>query len=341
MDGQFARAKSLNVYTIPALTLVVGVGVYFLLFQIVVAPFHPSTDMLARSAPAFVVGAGAPVTEVAAKRMTALYALAIPTILMALSALALAVVAFSIVLKPYGRGAQLLGVAAIPVGGLIGFVEQYANPIRHLVADCRPGSAPICPLDQAVAMGGSPPLLRAEDLDHIQWLVSLNSVVSVAALCLIGACVLVLSRSVDPATVSIAEMKARRAGLEGLLLVLAPVLVFSVSTTHGFHHLAAAMMAEPDATAYNSLASTGTQYWGAVYTIIIIVVAFPAVLSVTRDAKLVAADRLPDADFAARQEWRKKMGIEFAFRERVGVLLAAIAPVLTSPALDALRGFAG
>ncbi len=329
---------------LPILTIIGGLGVYFLLFQFLVDPLNPNLDSLGSPNAVFFWETDAPasLTEALAADLNARYAFAIPSVLMALVFVAVLIVAFGQVLPQFGWPAMALGVAALPLGAAIGYVEQYANPLRAAVADCLPASLDdSCPLDQAVARNPGGWSFDAGVLDQIRFLVSVNSAVSVAGIALIGICAIFIARTVPTSALDPDYLKRRRAGLDTMLVVVGLLLVFSVATTHGFYNFSSALMWPETAGSFRLLASAGTTYWGAAYTTVLIVLAAPAIASVARDARRAARAALPDASFAQRQAWCHDQGIEIALRERLRLATAALAPVLTAPVLDLLRSVAG
>ena len=82
---------------------------------------------------------------------------------------------------------------------------------------------------------------------------------------------------------------------------------------------------------------TGTAYWGAVYTIVMLVFALPAYISVAWDGRRASVKALPDGTFSERLEWRKQRGLDPAVRDKLGIGLTSLAPVLTTPLLDLLQ----
>lgn len=326
-------------YALSALIVGGGISVYFLLIQLLVDPFNPRGALPAPDA-VFLWEGQSPALPAAilAVDLNARYAFAVPSVLMALSFVAALAVAFSLVLPQFGRRAFILGVLSLPVGAAIGYFEQHANPLRTIVADCPPGlTLASCPLDQAALRSPSGLIFNADVLAQVRFLTSFNSMVSVAAIVLIGVCCIFIARTVPATQIDTRDLARRRAALEAMLTVVAPILVFSVATTHGFYHFSSALMHQPQAEAYRLLASAGTTYWGAVYTTVLIVIAVPAAVSVAWDGKRAAAVALPDGTFAERLEWRKTHGVEIDLRDRLRLAVASFAPVLTAPFLDLLR----
>jgi hypothetical protein len=140
-----------------------------------------------------------------------------------------------------------------------------------------------CPLDQAVirALPGSS--FTIETLGHIRFLTHFNSIISVAAIFLLGICFIFLARSAGSQRLDPTHLRIRRNNLEAVLMIAGLVLVCSVATTHGFYHLASSLMQPMYGEPLRQLASAGSTYWGAVYTTVLIVVALPAMISIARD----------------------------------------------------------
>ncbi len=330
-------------YLPSALIIVGGFGVYYFLFQVLVDPLNPSGP-LPEIGPVFLWQGNPPASPSAilAADLNARYTFAVPSVLMTLSFVAAVIVAFSFVLPQFGRAAMALGLLSLPVGAGIGWSEQYANPLRAIVADCSRRLADMsCPLDQAALRAPSEFMFGADTLAQVRFLANLNSMVSVAAIALIGVCCIFIARTVPASQLGTAYLVRRRAGLDAMLTVVGPILVFSVATTHGFYHFSSALMHQPAADAYRLLASAGTTYWGAVYTTVLIVIAVPAAVSVTWDGRRAAVAALPAGNFTERLEWRKKEGVELSIRDRLRLAAASFAPVLTAPFLDILRNSLG
>ena len=157
----------------PLLTLAGGLGVYFLLFRFLVDPLSPAVDAMRGAEYRFLWEMDAPPGRAAliAADVNARYAQAVPTVLMTLVFLAALVIAFAVILPRFGRTAIGLGVIALPVGGVVGYFEQYNNPIRAGVANCRPGTGEtFCPLNQAVLRAGTDGTFTGESLRQILFL---------------------------------------------------------------------------------------------------------------------------------------------------------------------------
>jgi hypothetical protein len=346
-DAKTVRSRAVGLllggYLPSALIVVGGFGVYFFLFEVLVDPLNP-TSALPEVGPVFLWEGKSPASQsaVLAADLNARYTFAVPSVLMTLSFIAAVIVAFGFVLRQFGRGAVALGVVSLPVGAVIGYHEQYANPLRTIVADCKPWtSITSCPLDQAALRAPSELMFGADTLAQVRFLANLNSMVSVAAIMLIAACFIFIARTVPASQFDTGYLARRRMGLDAMLTVVGPILVFSVATTHGFYHFSSALMHPPAEDDYRLLASAGTTYWGAVYTTVLLVIAVPAAMSVAWDSRRAAVAALPDGGFAERLEWRKQEGVELSIRDRIRLAVASFAPVLTAPFLDLLRNSLG
>jgi len=346
-DAQNGESRAVELltgrYLLSALIVVGACAVYFLVIEFLVDPFNPA-GALPELGSVFLWEGNTPAPRAAilAVDLNARYAFAVPSVLMTLSFVAAVVVAFGLVLPQFGPVAIVLGMLSLPVGAAIGYLEQYANPLRAIVADCTPGLPVMsCPLDQAALRAPPGMVFGADVLAQVRFLASVNSMVSVAAIALIAVCCFFIARTVPASQIDTGYLSRRRAGLEAMLTVVAPILVFSVATTHGFYHFSSALMLPPASDAYRLLASAGTTYWGAVYTTVLLVIAVPAAVSVSRDGRRASVEALPDGNFAERLEWRKKHGVELDLRDRVRLAVASFAPVLTAPFLNLLRNSLG
>lgn len=330
-------------YHWPLLSLLGGFAVYFFVFRTLVDPLDPSIEALKDFSYQFLWEGEQPVSSVAVvgADMNARYKHAVPSVLLAISFFASLVVAFGYLLPHYGRVALICGILALPVGGIVGFVEQHNNITRMAVADCPPdGGMTFCPLDQAVSREGGTSF-TSETLAHIRFLTDFNSIVSVAAIFLLGICFFFLARSARPSELDPVRLRARRKNLESTLIVAGLVLVFSVATTHGFYNLASALMQTEHGKSVAQLASAGSTYWGAVYTTVLIVVASPATISIARDCQLGAEAALPNGSPKERIEWKEQHGLAIGLKDMLAAALASFAPVLTAPSLDLIQAVLG
>ena len=325
-------------------SLLGGFLVYYLLFKTLVDPLNPQIEALNGLTYQFLWEGEEPASRitVVGADLEARYKHAVPSVLMSLSFLAAVTLAFGFVLPRLGRVALACGAAALPAGAVIGFVEQYNNIIRLAVADCPPsGAMAFCPLNQAVTRGIPGSSFTAEALGHIRFLTDFNSVISVAAIFVLGICFFFLARSAGPRQLDPDHLRTRRRNLEAALTIAGLVLVFSVATTHGFYHLASSLMQPASGQPLAKLASAGSTYWGAVYTTVLIVVVVPATISFARDAKRGAEAALPDGSFEERRKWRERHGLGIGLKDLLAAAAASFAPVLTAPSLDLIQAVAG
>ncbi|MEM9138549.1 MAG: hypothetical protein AAGB15_01840 [Pseudomonadota bacterium] len=324
----------------PLLTVFGGLAVYFLLFGLFVDPLTPRVEALRSVSYTFLweLPDPPPAAEIIAADTNARYAIAIPTVLLALTFAAVLISSFAVVLPRLGRAAVPLGVAAVPAGATVGYLEQYNNPVRAGVTNCRPGTGEtFCPLNQAVERAGEPAFFTEDSLSLILRLVDLNSAISVSAIFLLGITFLFIARIRPEAYLTPDRLRARRTALTSAITLAGLTLLFSVATTHGFYHHAASLMPEEDAKALAALGSTGSIYWGAVYSTVFTVIAVPAVFGMFRDVDRAARHHLPDATHAERQKWCTEHGLSLDVRDTLTPLLASLSPVLATPALDFFR----
>jgi hypothetical protein len=198
-----------------------------------------------------------------------------------------------------------------------------------------------CPLNQAVIRGLPGSSFTVETLGHIRFLTHFNSIISVAAILLLATCFSFLARSSDPQRLDPARLRMRRLNLESCLFIAGLILVFSVATTHGFYNLASSLMHPTSAEPLGQLASAGAQYWGAVYTTVLIVIALPATISIVRDSQLASEAAVPNSTFRERRAWREQHGLDIGMKDMLAAAAAGFAPVLTAPSLDLLQAVLG
>jgi len=324
----------------PLMTVIGGVGAYFLVFRVFVDPVHDQVAPIDPESYRFLWEAGAArdPTAVLAADLAARYAVAIPSAMLAMAALASFVAAFAIILRRFDWPTRALGAVAGLAGALLGYVEQYNNPVRGAVADCPPGDLDrLCPLDQAVLRAGPEASFSGAGLEQLQLLVHMNSALSVAACCVLGVCFLAIARQADAGGLDPVTLRRRRTALSFTLCLAALILVLSIATTHGYYHFASSLIADAPGRNIGALGSAGASYWGAVYSTVFVIIALPAVFGMYRDVRRAAIRANPGASHAARTRWCAEHGLTVDLREVLLPMLTALAPVLTSPLLDALR----
>ncbi len=326
----------------PVLCVMGGLVAYFLLFGYLVDPLNPKASAMRGASYLFMWETDPPPSQAAilAADLNARYAMAVPSVLMSLSFLATLILAFAVILNNFGRVAMAMGALAVPVGAVVGFLEQFNNPIRAAVTNCKPGTGQnFCPLDQAVQRAGDLGSFTMKSLTQIKILTHWNSVISVAAIFLLAICFLFIARRATQAELAPEMLRRRRHALNGAMALGGLVLVFSVATAHAFHHIAPALMAPQDAAPFAGLALAGSTYWGAVYTTVLIVIAVPAMVSITTDIQRASERHIADGTYADRVEWRKQQGLSIDMRDTLGPLLASLTPILTAPTLNVLKPF--
>ncbi|MBX2854478.1 MAG: hypothetical protein KTR21_05795 [Rhodobacteraceae bacterium] len=107
------------------------------------------------------------------------------------------------------------------------------------------------------------------------------------------------------------------------------------------------MLLEPEvAKSYIAATSRYTALWGALGTILLATALAPAVVSVNRQLDRVAsrelgANRGRHVSFEERMIWRRKHGLLVSAQQALTTGAAVVAPVMTSPTLDATHGGSG
>ncbi|MEM0988413.1 MAG: hypothetical protein AAGK00_05990 [Pseudomonadota bacterium] len=325
----------------PILSLGGGMVAYFLLFGLLVDPLSPTGAALHPNSYAFLWEAEpAPAPhQVLAADLNARYGIAIPSVLLTIAFLATIAMAFVKVLPLFGKPATASGAVALLVGAFIGYLEQYNNATRAHVANCNPASGTAaCPLNQAAQRSDGQALASFDQaaLDQILLLVHWNSMVSVAAIVLLGMCFLFIAREAAEDELTPDILYQRKTAFLVSVVVAGLVLVFSVATANGFYRMAAALMSPADAAPMFALAEAGASYWGAVYSTVIIVISAPAAMAVLADIRRGAALACPGTEYAQRRDWREDHGLNVNFRQVLAPLLASLSPLLTTPALNVL-----
>lgn len=324
----------------PTVILIGSLAAYFLLFRLFVDPLTPGYQAFQNAQYTFIweVPNPPPPGQIIASDINARYSVAIPTVLLTLTFIGVLLASFTVLLPRLGRSAIWLGGLGVPVGGVVGYFEQYNNPVRAGVANCPPGEDwTFCPLDQAVLRAKPPSIFDQPSLDLILRLVDLNSALSAAAIVVLGIVFLFIARVRSIEELIPENLRMRRVALNTAIALAALSLVFSVATTHGFYHLASVLMAREDSNAMAALGSAGALYWGAVFSTAFVVIVLPAVVSLYRDVERAARAAMPDATHDARRKWCVEHGLTMDIRDSIAPLLASLAPVLATPALDLVR----
>jgi len=131
-----------------------------------------------------------------------------------------------------------------------------------------------------------------------------------------------------------AAFRKRKRRLQTTLALSALVLTLSVASTYALYRWPLAMLGPGDAKSYVDMISMASGFWGLAYTLILIAAAVPAMISFGRDVnRAAAADGRQGDDI---NKWIADGELRFAPREGVAAFIAAAAPILTTPLLDAL-----
>lgn len=323
-----------------------AVAVYFLLFEQIVTPLNPDPALLDALTPEFPWTSEKPAeaAKATAAAVAARYAFVLPSVLVVIAALAALATSIFAVLPHYGPAAQRLGIGAAVGGGVLGHLYQHSNTLRSVVADCPPVpgvalEALTCPLNVAARQTGDLGFpITAEHVAHLSMTVDISATLATAALLASAVSFFFIARSArNDAELSVRELRTRRRTLAVTLAAGGVLLAVAVATTHGFYHIAASMMTEAAAKPFLSLASSGAGYWGAIYSTLLVTLALPAILSLQRDGERAARHVKGEDDLEAQRKWREAEGLTFRFNEKLGSSLAALAPLLTAPALDLLN----
>ncbi|MEM1299854.1 MAG: hypothetical protein AAGH68_11305 [Pseudomonadota bacterium] len=134
-------------------------------------------------------------------------------------------------------------------------------------------------------------------------------------------------------------LRQRWRSFRTVLVFAAIVLTLSVATNKAFYNWPLGLLEEKFREAYGAITGAAIGFWGTLYTMILISVAGPALLSLALDIDRVseaAARDAPPEKKTTPAAWRKAHGLVLAPREALSGMLAVAAPLLTSPAMDAL-----
>ena len=139
------------------------------------------------------------------------------------------------------------------------------------------------------------------------------------------------------------SLRARVIVLQIAVVLAAANIVLSVAYTRAMVSWPP-MLLEPEiAKSYIAATSRYTALWGALGTVLLATALAPAVVSLNQQFDRVAmrelgADRGRHVSFEERMAWRRKHGLLVSAQQAVTTGAAVIAPVMTSPTLDATQG---
>ena len=139
------------------------------------------------------------------------------------------------------------------------------------------------------------------------------------------------------------SLRSRVIVLQIAVVLAAANIVLSVAYTRAMVSWPP-MLLEPEvAKSYVAATSRYTALWGALGTVLLATALAPAVVSLNRQFDRVAARELGatrgrHVSFEERMVWRRKHGLLVSAQQALTTGAAVIAPVMTSPTLDATQG---
>ena len=139
------------------------------------------------------------------------------------------------------------------------------------------------------------------------------------------------------------SLRSRVIVLQIAVVLAAANIVLSVAYTRAMVSWPP-MLLEPEFTKdYVAATSRYTALWGALGTVLLATALAPAMVSLNRQFDRVAqrelgADRGRNVSYEERIAWRRKHGLLVSAQQAVTTGAAVIAPVMTSPTLDATQG---
>lgn len=245
---------------------------------------------------------------------------------------------------------RTLGFLAIPLamalaGGLLGSGEagagRLADPLREIVADCDASAHDSpkggCPLNLAQNMEqgmGRASFAEGKTLANAQNLIWWNATIGTATTGFLAACFGILAWPI--AKPGPRALRCRRRNYFLLLGASALLLSFVVAASHAYYHWGAALVVPADAKYLTSLAGTVSAQWGFLYTVILIVTAGATALALHQTINEVGESAVADPK-TPLDTWLKDNGLAFTPTSGLSAFLLTLAPLATTPFLDALK----
>ena len=167
-----------------------------------------------------------------------------------------------------------------------------------------------------------------------EWVTAISALVGVTATV---ALILLLADVAIGASGRETEARELRARWRIYRLVLgfaAFIFALSVVVVRGFYRWPLQIMDDAVAKANTALVDAAVQFWGVLFTLVLIFAALPGFLAIQIDVNRAAATGRTRPK--EQQEWKVAEGLNVVTRDAFGGILAVLTPVLTSPVLDAL-----
>ena len=245
---------------------------------------------------------------------------------------------------------KTIGFLVIPLamalaGGVLGSEEskagRLADPLREIVADCRALSHDPqkggCPLNLAQNMEhgmGRASFSANKTLSNAQNLIWWNATIGTATTGFLAGCFGILAWPIPKPGPR--ELRRRRRNYFLLLGASALLLSFVVAASHAYYHWGAALVVAADAKYLTSLAGTVSAQWGFLYTVILIVTAGATALSLHQTISEVGEKTVENTE-KSLDTWLKDNGLAFTPASGLSAFLLTLAPLATTPFLDALK----
>ena len=134
-----------------------------------------------------------------------------------------------------------------------------------------------------------------------------------------------------------ARLRSRWRGFRFALILAAVSLTVSVVATRAFYSWPLTLLTGDSAEAYAATSAAAAGFWGTLFTLFLVAAAAPAALSIWRDIDRAAGSA---KDPVARDKWLNDERLTLKIPEGIGAALAAAAPLLASPTIDAIRAVA-
>lgn len=142
-----------------------------------------------------------------------------------------------------------------------------------------------------------------------------------------------------------ASLRARITVLQIAVVLAAANIVLSVAYTRAMVYWPPLLLEEELANHYAVATARYSALWGILGTVLLITTLAPAYISVNRQLDRVATRQLAGDEnrfvpFAERYAWRAKHGLIVSSQQAMTTGVAVIAPIMTTPALEAAEGAA-
>ena len=188
-----------------------------------------------------------------------------------------------------------------------------------------------------IAMAATPGLAEAKNA--VEFVTAISALVGITATVALIAVLGDVTLGAPGRPLEAAELRHRWRVFRLVLGFAALVFALSVVVVRGFYRWPLTLLAEDDGKLFEATVNSAIQFWGILFTLVLICASLPGFLAIQNDVRNAA--EAAGTTVKERKDWREKEGLGVVKRDAFGGLLALATPMLTSPALDALSSVFG